>query len=1038
MVKKSTISTHKTCFKALQSTKNILSILCYSILMLILCVNMVSSMDFDNSKSYDLNKKEVTITNAFGLGKELFKAELITPHNVQVIDRGSGILQKVGEFKITNMDKKDFKNTFGKIKTLNNFNGKITNKDVVYKYRIKVGEYSYPVQETTCPENYKSKDECETIEVERRTVEQYDWVEFNKFKDLPEGEIVIGVFVDVEPKESGEWIPTFYGIEVDEWAGWNTGLDNGLLLYAKFDETSGTNAVDSSNGTQNGTISGADVGVEGILGTAFNISGKESVIYNISMLRTYHSATISIWVRNQYWNNNGYIWSYIDSTDSNPDVGLRYVDGTNKINVAWNEGGDTNAVNTAFSPTLNEWNHYVVQGTDSGSGNLTVWVNGEIKGTDETITAYIGNEDANHHSVGNGTAQVINGSYDEFAIWGRYLTPQEVIDLYNGGAGIAYGEYEVETTLSSPDNATKFLSSNNISFVVNTSTGNANLINVTLNIDGVANETINITGTDNLTTFTKNLGSLSLGLHSWNATGCDNIGCFNSNETRWINLVNYIVNSETYNNITTEGATEIFGINFTKISSLQVSTLNLVYNGTKNSFPYTVTGNEVISESTFAIPTKNVSTNVSFFWNIIFSDSTSYNTSIHNQTINILNIDNCTSYSNLIYNFSQYDEESKAILSNNNTMEIQMNLYNTDKSLLLINFSQKFQETNPTQICLENSLLNNVNYSSYVVVKYYANLTTTNESYSVEYYNILNQTINNNTVPKNIKLYSLKETDTTKFRLTFRDEYFNLASNILVQVHRQYIADNDFKIVEIPLTDSSGQTILNLVRSNIVYNIIMVNEAGNVIATFNSIKAFCQDFTIGDCTINLNADSIAEDIYNRDEDFSISITNLTYSNGTELVSLSFITNDLLPKTVRIDVLRNNAFGNRSVCSNSLTSASGLLTCDVSSITDTDQFLFTDIYVDGKFFSKDTINLNASTLKFGTVNGAFYAFLLILFLVCLFMEDRKVLIISLGLGWVVVISLGLINGKFVGSTSAGIWILVSIVIMLWKLNNEESQ
>ena len=45
----------------------------------------------------------------------------------------------------------------------------------------------------------------------------------------------------------------------------------------------------------------------------------------------------------------------------------------------------------------------------------------------------------------------------------------------------------------------------------------------------------------------------------------------------------------------------------------------------------------------------------------------------------------------------------------------------------------------------------------------------------------------------------------------------------------------------------------------------------------------------------------------------------------------------------------------------------------------------------------------------------------------------VLVVALGLGWVAIISLGLMNGSFVGAASAGIWILTTIIIFLWKLN-----
>ena len=55
-----------------------------------------------------------------------------------------------------------------------------------------------------------------------------------------------------------------------------------------------------------------------------------------------------------------------------------------------------------------------------------------------------------------------------------------------------------------------------------------------------------------------------------------------------------------------------------------------------------------------------------------------------------------------------------------------------------------------------------------------------------------------------------------------------------------------------------------------------------------------------------------------------------------------------------------------------------------------------------------------------------------------MDDKKVLVASLGLGWLAVISLGLMNGKLIGASSAGIWMLVSISIFIWKLSQEEKR
>ncbi len=624
---------------------------------------------------------------------------------------------------------------------------------------------------------------------------------------------------------------------------------------------------------------------------------------------------------------------------------------------------------------------------------------------------------------------------DGIFLWGIDTGKDRVYQYYVG----------LEDVIVNLDNP----SDNNISIdspmIFNSSAGAGvgfNFTNATIKIysqsEGLIKEETNIVlgNLENSTGFS--ITDLPLGTLTWNVIWCvddtTEIVCKGADSNRTL-IFGIKINSETFNDKTTEGATETFAINFTKLSSTQVSTVNLIYNGTRNPFATSVNGNVITSQGSIIILPKSTAVNVSFHWNIIFDNGEQINTTSNIQEIAIIDIDDCDVFTNLIYNFTQFDEESQTKLTTNNTMEIQVNLYDTAKSVNLANFSQKFFGENPATVCLESALLTTVNYSSYVVVKYSANLTSSTPSYTTEYYNILNQTIANSTVPKTISLFSLKDDDATKFRLTFRDGAYTLAPNILVQVHRQYVEDNDFKVVEIPLTDNNGQTILNLVRNEIIYNFIFVNEARQVIATFNQVTAFCQDFTIGECTIILSAESIGEDIFDYNEEFGISISRPTFDNLTELISIEFITNDLLPKNVRMDVIRNNAFGNRSVCSSSLTAASGIISCGGSSITENDQFLFVQTSVNGELAKQDTINLNAASLSFGVINGSFYAFLIILFLICLFMDDKKILVVVLGIGWVIIISLGLVSGQLVGVLSAGIWLLITIIIFLWKLNKE---
>ncbi len=822
-------------------------------------------------------------------------------------------------------------------------------------------------------------------------------------------------------RDDVDWQITSQGILIDDWAYWF-----GLFIYSFSAENEGGTTFNPTGVATNGSVIAVSSDPQNMI-YIYDMNGKW--IKN----KTTNASHVNVFGID--WNGSN--WFGMDSGSTGTEHVLY------KYDANWNyiSGCRTSTAQTYWDIAINETqvfgitNEENIYRLDYECNELQ---NFKTPGGDKDGIA---RNESDLFISSNTNGNITKGSLG--GVWSaNFTTPIGVnsfgIDLYNEYMYVAnYGSKEILIYLvgedeSDPPTITIYAPTGTLDYggetqLINWSVSDASFVNTTwFNYNGT-NRTLN--GNTNSTNF--NLATPPFNLTFYANDSYDNV---NSSFVNWTYKI--FLNNQTFNAQTTEGATEFFSLNFTKDSLLQVSTIDLIYNGTVNSFAYSVNGDIIISQGSIVISSQTQEVNVTFFYNIKLDDGSSINTTLNNQTIQIINMDDCSVFENLIYNFTQYDEEDKTTLTVNNTMEIQVNLFDTSKTLNLVNFSQTFFEVKNATICLEDALLTTVNYSAYVVVKYSANSTTLTDAYSVEYYNILNQTIANITVPRHIALYNLKEKDTTKFRLTFRDGSFVLAPNILVQVHRQYIEDNDFKIVEIPLTDNNGQTMLNLVRNDIVYNFIMVDESNNVIAIFNSVTVFCQDFIIGECTINLNAESIAEETYDYNEEFGISLTSPTFDNSTGLISITFITDDLLPKTISMDVLRNNAFGNRSVCSNSLTSASGTLSCNASAVTDSDQFLFVHSFVNGDQASQDTINLNASTLNFGIIDGAFYAFLIILLLITLFMEDKKILVISLGLGWVVVISLGLVSGRLVGATSAGIWIIVTIAIFLWKLNKEE--
>ena len=484
-------------------------------------------------------------------------------------------------------------------------------------------------------------------------------------------------------------------------------------------------------------------------------------------------------------------------------------------------------------------------------------------------------------------------------------------------------------------------------------------------------------------------------------------------------------NNETYLNQTTEGATNLFTFNTTLSSGLTINQANLIYNGSSYSSNIFSSGNNFLISRNLVIPDVITTTNFSFYWSIRLSDGTIINTSANNQTVYNLSIDNCTLYSYNIYRFNLLDEKTQVALSGLTTIDVAMNVYSQDRSIKIFSFNKSYSSINPANICLGSTILNTTNYSVDIIIRHEKNAT-----HVIEYYNIVNDSLSNSSILQTINLYDLAIDESTDFRLTFTGSDYLPETGALVYLMRQYVADNNFKTVELPKTDANGQAVLHMVRNDVIYNIVVVNATSKqILGTFNNLIAFCEDVSIGKCEINLNAFSTGEEIYNYDKAQGIIVSTPNYDNATRLISFDFVTTSGTPRTVRMLVTRNDIFGNNSVCDNSVNSGGGALSCLIPANVE-DTSLLTTISVDGTQIGYSTVNMVKTNLGF---IGYFALFVMMISLVFMFASSKEGVLVGLILGVLAGIGLGLLSGTVLGIGSAGIWIIILIIIAFWKLN-----
>jgi len=244
----------------------------------------------------------------------------------------------------------------------------------------------------------------------------------------------------------------------------------------------------------------------------------------------------------------------------------------------------------------------------------------------------------------------------------------------------------------------------------------------------------------------------------------------------------------------------------------------------------------------------------------------------------------------------------------------------------------------------------------------------------LNFYNIQQMSLTSASLDTSITLYDLDEDNSQEFKISYKDENLLPVENVLLQIQRKYIDEGVFKIIEIPKTDSNGETIGHLELSDVIYNII-VTKNGIVLASFNNLIAFCDNAATGDCTIDLSSSltSVQPKDYTVLEDFA-------FTKEWDLDSRIFKITYTIPSGTSRTVLLNGSLmdglGNTSVCSPTLTSPSGLLTCTVPNSFGNSSVIF-KIYSDDIQKAEVFVSLwNDSTSIYGTSRIFLYLFLVL--------------------------------------------------------------
>lgn len=483
-----------------------------------------------------------------------------------------------------------------------------------------------------------------------------------------------------------------------------------------------------------------------------------------------------------------------------------------------------------------------------------------------------------------------------------------------------------------------------------------------------------------------------------------------------------VVFDEGWGEAVVEGSTETFYLTVDMNSSHAIDTAFLIYNDTFYVATFNIAGSIYNLSYDLNIPGVPSTQNFTFFWQYNLADSTQINYSEHNQTVTNLNIGNCSFYNITLFNFFLDEERSQNDLLGD--IEVDIDIRTEDRTINVIEHSENFTNVSSASICLENDLGSST-FAMDTVITY------SSGGFASEVYNYYDFTLINSSLPQNVTLFDLNSSFSTDFLVTYKDESFLPVDKALISIQRKYVSEGVFKTVELPITDQFGQTVGHFDTEKGIYTVI-VSVGGSVVATFNEITVICQDALLGDCDLNLNSLGSTTDFEDWDAFGGVSITT-SFNHATRTITKTFATTDGGVKTINMIAYKSDAYENTLACNETLTSASGTLTCSVSDSLGNISIVVrtfdgtTLLQTDGYKLDVDPADL------FG-----YDAFILILLLLL----TLPMMLISSGVGIIVGAIMGLIMavmlnlfvaGGIFGTASSIMWLIIAGGILIWKIN-----
>ncbi|KKM78882.1 hypothetical protein LCGC14_1355520 [marine sediment metagenome] len=856
----------------------------FALMFALLLIPAVSGFEFDDIRTYDAGTQTVRLENAFTLGHDIVKVQLIT-RGVNWVTPGPEV--RFAEMVFT-PDEDGLETPILAMRLHDEITDVDIERDIIYKKRVFVRQISVDDYGLVCIKNgrfYKNgttKSSCEVEIVGSHLESIYRWEKINPRDKITE-EIVIGLFTRVYAGDRVEWIPTINKVgEVPEWA-----LFVGLTIFEINIPTINSGIALSQN----------EVGTQS---------------FNASDSYTFQGAGFVMSLNGNDPDINFSIWEDVDGDDT-VDFGSDILLGVN------------NSVDTVLLSTIEDRRINITISSDP-SGFVDIIQGKKYILRIENIDAVNNNINVRGSNVGD---PYTNGTCQENGVQCSQIPDMNF--LVYGNQSIAI----LDMTLNSPiDNL--ITTETTLDFNVTLTPTIVNLTNATLFVfnlsGGVVNDTSTniVTGTEpNQTIFT--LVNLEIETLSWNVLGCgaDEFGvvlCEFANNNFTFTRQAFATAQQSFSNNTFETQSERYFINLTTIPEILSVEANLVYNGT--SFPATTSCNasgfcQIDRTIDVTLVDNGLDSQLkNFLWEVIVFDGTSNivgNSSIAEQNVSRIRLENCAApVDRLALNFSALDEQNLTRVSPftfQGTFEVFFGNGTTRRN-------STFDELSVVEknICI---FPDNRTFITDAIIEY-GQVAGANVTYNDRNHFLENASVSN--VTQDIDLFLLRSTESTSFILRVLDNTLDPIQGALIFIQKFFPGEDLFRTVQIAKTDDNGETIGFFEVETVDYKFI-ISEGGTVILDTNPQKVVGKEvpFTL-EFFIGLDLGKPWEAFEGLGNFQSV----LTFNETNEIVTYTYLDTSGEINFARLVVSNiNQSTSDTTICDVTSTQSSATILCNVT-------------------------------------------------------------------------------------------------------------